>query len=177
MKIIPLDTWNAPGNHDGFRQPRDVVNLIEQVKSLPGIATKDYKGVPTMIRLFAEKCLYGDRPIYVVKGIHQRWGKNPQPHFRIRFHFTSGPDGNVESVDMHVQLSEQLSTWSKDNYSWKTVGITYVVGNDTKQSWPAVYSQEVGNIQQEGRNPAGYKFKRRMSVGCLPPPAEPAAAQ
>ena len=64
--------------------------------------------------------------------------------------YTVGSNAKAESVDMHVQLSEELSTWTEGNYGWKTVGISYVVGNDTKQSWPAVYSQEVGNIQQEG---------------------------
>ena len=85
MKIIPLARRDAPGNHGQLLPAGGATNLhrFEQVKSLPGIATKDYKGVPTMIRLFAEKCLYEDRPIYVVKGIDQRWGKNPQPHIRI----------------------------------------------------------------------------------------------
>jgi hypothetical protein len=71
-------------------------------------------------------------------------------------------------MDMHVELSEEPSGWSVGNYRWKTVGISYVVGNDIKQAWPAVYSQEVGNIQEQQGGRRG--FKRRMSVGCLPPP-------
>lgn len=166
MKIFLLDGWKDPGNHDSAREPRDLANLIAQVKTLPGIDKKDYTGVPSMIKLFAEKCLYGDRPIYVVKGLHQRWGNNPQPHIRIRFGYTVGPSAKLTSIDMHVQLSEELSSWSEDNYCWKTVGITYIAGGVAKESWPAVYSQEVGNIQEQ----RGRRFKRRMSVGCLPPP-------
>jgi len=41
-------------------------------------------------------------------------------------------------MDMHVELSEEPSGWSVGNYRWKTVGISYVVGNDIKQAWPAV---------------------------------------
>jgi hypothetical protein len=170
MKIIPLDGWDAPGNHDSFRTPRDLGSLISQVKLLPGIATQDYTGIPSMIKLFAEKCLYGERPIYVVKGLHQRWGNNPQPHLRVRFYYSVGPNLTQTSIDMHIQLSEEASTWSEGDYCWTTVGITYVVGETTKQSWPAVYSQEVGNIQESGRNRQGYRYRRRMSVGCLPPP-------
>jgi hypothetical protein len=49
--------------------------------------------VPSMIKLFAEKCIYGDREVYVVKGIHQRWGNNPQPHIRIRFFYNDPAQG------------------------------------------------------------------------------------
>lgn len=171
MKIIPLKGWNDPGSHDSFRQPSDLVVLIRQVQKLPGIVTQDYTGVPSMVKLFAQKCIYGDREVYVVKGIHQRWGKNPQPHIRIRFFYTMGPALKKTPIDMHIQLSEEPSAWSEGNYGWKTVGITYVVGEATKESWPAQYSQEVGNIQEEGRNQrTGRKFLRRMSIGCLPPP-------
>lgn len=178
MNIIPLKGWDGPGNHDSGRQPRDLGALIAQLKNLPGIATQNYTGVPSMIKLFSEKCLYGERPIYVVKGIHQRWGKKPQPHIRIRFQYTVGPSGTLTSIDMHVQLSEEPSAWSNGDYGWKTVGLTYVVGESTRESWPAVYSQEVGNIQEEGRNQrTGHKYKRRLSVGCLPPPPPPQPVQ
>jgi len=127
--------------------------------------------MPSIIKLFAEKCVHGDREVYVVKGIHQRWGKSPQPHIRIRFFYTMGPSLTKTGIDMHVQLSEESSHWSPGDYCWKTVGLTYVVGQDTKQSWPAVYSQEIGHIQEKTRDPrSGKKFLRRMSVGCLPPP-------
>lgn len=174
MKIIPLKGWDGTdekgrSNHESGRQPRDVAALIRQVATLPGIATKDYTGMPSMIKLFAEKCVYGDREVYVVKGIHQRWGKNPKPHIRVRFYYTMGPSLKKTAIDMHILLSEESSTWSKDNYCWKTVAITYVVGQKTISSWPGVYGVEVGNIQQEGWNRRG-KFQRRLSVGCFPPP-------
>ena len=168
MKIQPLDGWDAPGNHDSFRAPRDVAALIRQLARLPGLATQDYTGVPSMIKLFSEKCIHGDRPIFVVKGIHQRWGKNPQPHIRIRFYYTVGPSGKLTPIDMHVQLSEELSHWDPENYSWKTVALSYVEGENSVQSWPAQFTQEVSNIQsQQGRR----RGLRRMSVGCYPPPA------
>ena len=173
MHIEPLDGWDNPGQHDSKLQPRDLAYLIGQAKSLPGIATQDYKNVPSMIKLFAEKCLYGDRTIYVVKGLHQRWGKNPKPHLRVRFFYTMGPNLTNTSIDMHIELSED-PTGRKvngyDAYTWKTVGISYVIKEDVKATWPAVYSQEVGNIQKDGRR--GYK--RRWSVGCFPPPEQPA---
>jgi hypothetical protein len=171
MKIIPLtkdEKWDAPGNHDSRRQPGDIVELIRQVRYLPGIDTQNYTGVPSIIKLFAEKCLYGERPIYVVKGIHQRWGKKADPHIRVRFQYTVGPGGKLTSIDMHVHLSEELSAWSEGNYCWKTVAISYVVGDHIQQSWPAVYAQELGNIQESDGRKRG--FKRRLSVGCFPPP-------
>ena len=167
MNIKPLDGWAAPGSHDSNREPRDLAALIGQVAMLPGIATKNYAGVPSMIKLFAEKCLYGDRDIYVVKGIHQRWNKHPRPHIRIRFFYTQGPSAKLTSIDMHVELSESPSQWSEGNYCWKTVGISYVVGDNVVQSWPAQYTQEVDNIQSQQSRRKGL---RRMSVGCYPPP-------
>ncbi len=171
MNIKPLPGWDAPGNHDSHRTPTDLRSLIEQTRNLPGIATQNYDGIPSIIKLFAQKCIHGDRQVLVVKGIHQRWNNNPQPHIRIRFFYTQGQNLTVTSMDMHVQLSEDPSHWDAGNFCWKTVGLTYVVGDKNVQSWPAVYSQEVGQIQQQGKNRnTGVKFKRRMSVGCMPPP-------
>ena len=172
MKIEPLKDWNGPGNHDSRREPKDIVALISQLKKLPGIDTQDYTGVPSMIALFSKLCLYGDRTIFVVKGIHQRWGNNPKPHIRIRFFYSVGPSGKQESTDMHVELSEEPSTWAEDCYAWKTVGLSYIVGQNTKQTWPGSYSQEVGNIQEESGS-RRHRLLRRMSVGCFPPPPPP----
>ena len=102
MKIIPLTGaggWDAPGNHDSRRQPRDLAELIRQVATLPGIAQRNFTGVPGMIKLFAEKCLFGEREIYVVKGILQRWGNNADPHIRVRFQYTVGPEGKRGEED------------------------------------------------------------------------------
>ncbi|HEY4173782.1 MAG TPA: hypothetical protein VGM42_12205 [Rhodopila sp.] len=164
-----MEGWNDLGNHDSRREPRDIVALINQIKLLPGIATQNYTGVPSTIALFSRLCLYGERTIYIVKGIHQRWGNNPKPHIRIRFFYSVGPSGKQESTDMHVELSEEPSRWKEDSYSWKTVGISYIVGQNTKQTWPAAYQQEVGNIQSES-GPRRRRLLRRMSVGCFPPP-------
>jgi hypothetical protein len=72
---------------------------------------------------------------------------------------------------MHVHLSEEPSTWSPGNYCWKTVAISYVVGDKRVQVWPAVYSQELDNIQYSEGGKRG--LKRRYSVGCFPPPQVP----
>ncbi|VTR93290.1 unnamed protein product [Gemmata massiliana] len=193
MKVEFEKNWNGTDskhntpNHDSNYTQQQVCQLIAQVRELEGIKDKDYTGVPAPIKLFAEKCLWADdRIIYVVKGIHQRWGQqDPHPHLRVRTYHTMGPSCMKVWVDFHIELSEELTTIpsqhvaAKEGYvacAWTAVGISYVTyGTDGKikansivERWPAQFSQCTDWIQDFG-GPRGNR-KRRLSVGCRPAP-------
>ena len=154
------DSWEL-GNNDSKYKEKDIEVLIGQLLSLPGIGQGDYTGVPYWIAEFSKQCLHGNERITVEKGIHQRWGKNPDPHIQISFRVPA--NGGFRDKQLHVCLSETPSKSGKA-FRWKTVGITCKVAGNVVECWPAVFLQSVDNIQKvEG------KKKKRMSIGTLQP--------
>ncbi|MBP3956267.1 hypothetical protein J8F10_13335 [Gemmata sp. G18] len=195
MKVEFEKNWNGTDskyntpNHDSSYSQQQVCQLIAQVRELEGIKDKNYTGVPSVIKIFAEKSLWGDeRIIYVVKGIHQRWGQqNPHPHIRVRTYHTVGPSGMKVWVDFHIELSQEFTKQpsqhvdAEEGYvacAWTAVGISYVTygpdgrikANSTVECWPAQFSQYTGWIQ-DNAGPVGNR-KRRLSVGCRPAPMQ-----
>lgn len=204
MRVLFLPDWQGVDastglrNHESSYGQTQVANLIGQVRLLEGIKDRDYRGVPSGIRTFAEQCLWSEAShIEVVKGIHQRWHssgrqRDAKPHIRIRYHFTLGPNCTRNVQDLHVMLSEDyvsgVPSTHKNSYPgalacrWRTVGVTVVqytadaLGHlhsnrhyNTREQWPAQFAQCVDWIQENGPP----QRQRRLSIGCLPPPVMP----
>lgn len=172
MKIEFGEAWNGMDgqypNHESLRTQEDVCRLLEHIRLLHGISTKDWTGMPKYIKLFAEKCVYGAFTVRVEKGIHQRWRSGyrranpPDPHITVSAKIT------IKRIFFHVMLSE---TGVNDaEYTWATVGLSYIGESHrgkTLERWPAVFRQDTTHIQVDHAKP---ELRRKLSVGCLPPP-------
>lgn len=168
--------WNDVGSHDSRYTEEEVKTLVGQIRNLPGVGTTaNRQGMGRSIKAFVNACVDGNTTIWVTKGIHERWNKinasgtvtkDADPHIQVKYR--SGEGWGTA----HIRLSEKpervVTLDGKDfiDCSWTTVGISSK-WYKLNENWPAVFSQEIGNIQYQEPGRRGYK--RRYSIGLIVP--------
>lgn len=178
MEILERPGWSDAGNHDSKYDVDMVKALIAQAADIAPLAQAHL--MPERLGIFVRHCLFGDKPVWIVKGIHQRWksinaagqvNKEADPHIQVEFEHRFPGAKAAAWVRIHVCLSEEPQAVRQlhrrkqvIDCSWKTVGITAKRG-ELREKFPAVFAQSVENIQSQ--QPGRRGLKRRYSVGLL----------
>ncbi len=134
MIVYLEEGWNDSGSHDSKYSGPEMQTLVLKVANLPGIT--NLGALPAGIKAFSQSCISGDTPVWITKGLHQRWDKiradgvvtkAADPHIQFKFNYAWSSGSRW--VTGHFFLSETFAFTENyhdgdwDRYGWDLVGL------------------------------------------------------